>query len=433
MALWRSTRKSSPIYAHMGADEMGLLSSLFGNQQPVQQPPTALSPNTPTVQQIDTAANPGHGLLFGNYRDPAQEMAQLALFSQLASGQTVQDQMNFAPTLIPMQQAMAAKQQAADTKNKTVAMLQQKAPELATAVASGALSPADALAQMFKQEADAKNAAKYQFMNVNGHLVRTNAVAGDTSEVGNFTDPNAALTPDIKNYNQAVKDGFTGSFTDYQQTIKNGGNTKTNLQKDLEAAGIKPNTPEYNKAIMNAHKLSADPNSGNLKNDLETMKAYRGEDPIKTYQVVHGAYQKALASANLGTSAGDMSLIYAFMKMNDPTSVVREGEFATAANTGGIDDKIINIYNRVRDGQMLTPDQRVQFIQAAQSQYDAASKNVQDVNTRYKQFSKDYNVNPDRFMIQPEQFQTGQTPGATNNPVDVTLPSGKKATIQRMD
>jgi hypothetical protein len=401
---------------------MGLLDFLNPGAAHAQQPQSQTTP-------AQTTTPVGHGLLFGTYT-PEQEMANLAIYSQLMGGNTVQDQLNFGPTLIPLQQAMVAKQQALDTRNKTVALLQQKSPELAAAVQSGSMSPGDAITQMFKQEADAKNAAKYQFVNVNGHLVRTNAVSGDTNDVGNFTDPNAALTPDIKNYNQAVKDGFTGSFTDYQMSLKNGGNESV-LQKDLKAAGLTPGTPEWNKALMNAHKLSADPNSGNLKNDLETMKAYRGEDPIKTYNVVHSAYQKARASADLGTSAGDMSLIYAFMKMNDPTSVVREGEFATAANTGGIDDKIINIYNRVRDGQMLTPDQRQQFIQAAQAQYDQAVKNVNDVNSRYQQFSKDYNVNPDRFMIQPEQFPAAAL--KSGQPVDVTLPSGKKATIQRTD
>jgi hypothetical protein len=34
------------------------------------------------------------------------------------------------------------------------------------------------------------------------------------------------------------------------------------------------------------------------------------------------------------------------MKMLDPTSVVREGEFATAQNAASIPIKIVNMYNK---------------------------------------------------------------------------------------
>ncbi|TDI70228.1 MAG: hypothetical protein E2O80_06310 [Betaproteobacteria bacterium] len=55
---------------------------------------------------------------------------------------------------------------------------------------------------------------------------------------------------------------------------------------------------------------------------------------------------------------GDMALIFNFMKMLDPGSTVREGEFATAANTGGADEKLINFYNNALKGTRLTEAQR---------------------------------------------------------------------------
>ena len=61
------------------------------------------------------------------------------------------------------------------------------------------------------------------------------------------------------------------------------------------------------------------------------------------------------------------------MKMLDPGSTVREGEFATAANSGGIPAAVINAYNKARDGKMLTPKQRGNFTRQARSQYNKAT------------------------------------------------------------
>lgn len=71
-------------------------------------------------------------------------------------------------------------------------------------------------------------------------------------------------------------------------------------------------------------------------------------------------------------SVGDIALIFQFMKSIDPASTVREGEFATAQNTGGLPDRIFNQYNRILEGDTLTDEQRLGFIQQIRSQTEAA-------------------------------------------------------------
>ena len=60
-----------------------------------------------------------------------------------------------------------------------------------------------------------------------------------------------------------------------------------------------------------------------------------------------------------------ISLIFGFMKMLDPGSVVREGEFATAQNAASIPDRIRNAYNRALEGTRLNPQQREMFKSAS--------------------------------------------------------------------
>lgn len=71
------------------------------------------------------------------------------------------------------------------------------------------------------------------------------------------------------------------------------------------------------------------------------------------------------------TAAGDLGLIFSFMKMLDPGSVVREGEQATARNAAGVPDRIRNIYNRIITGEALGADQREDFRTQAGNIYRA--------------------------------------------------------------
>ena len=50
------------------------------------------------------------------------------------------------------------------------------------------------------------------------------------------------------------------------------------------------------------------------------------------------------------------------MKMLDPTSVVREGEFATAQNATGVPERIRNSFNKAMSGERLGQKQRTKFI-----------------------------------------------------------------------
>ena len=56
------------------------------------------------------------------------------------------------------------------------------------------------------------------------------------------------------------------------------------------------------------------------------------------FSALRSNYSKIRTAQKADTAAGDLSLIFGYMKMLDPGSVVREGEFATAQNAGGISD-----------------------------------------------------------------------------------------------
>ena len=112
-------------------------------------------------------------------------------------------------------------------------------------------------------------------------------------------------------------------------------------------------------------------------------------------------FEKVQKAAMEETASGptDLALIFGYMKVIDPTSVVREGEFATAEEAGGVSEKVINLYNKVRTGQRLTQEVRDQFVRAARTQFQPYIDMQRKVENRYANLSKAYNLDPTKVVL----------------------------------
>jgi hypothetical protein len=73
----------------------------------------------------------------------------------------------------------------------------------------------------------------------------------------------------------------------------------------------------------------------------------------------------AADGAREGIPASQIALVFSFMKTLDPTSVVRESEYATAENARGVPESVRNMWNKVKDGSRLTPVQVDQMVNEA--------------------------------------------------------------------
>lgn len=85
----------------------------------------------------------------------------------------------------------------------------------------------------------------------------------------------------------------------------------------------------------------------------------------KSFRQIDEASKRIEAVGRKATAASDISLIFNFMKINDPGSTVREGEFATAQNAAGVPERITNLYNQMLRGTRLSPEQREDFLAQA--------------------------------------------------------------------
>lgn len=98
----------------------------------------------------------------------------------------------------------------------------------------------------------------------------------------------------------------------------------------------------------------------------------------------------ALANLALSTNtdkgsraASQIGTIFSFMKMLDPSSTVREGEYATAQNTAGVTDKVRNAYNKAVDGSFLTDGQIKGYVSTAKALAQSRERNLEEINKEF--------------------------------------------------
>lgn len=148
------------------------------------------------------------------------------------------------------------------------------------------------------------------------------------------------------------------------------------------------------------------------------------ENAVQPYVGINQAYQKVQAAANDPSAAGDLSLIFGFMKILDPASVVRETEFANAQNAAGVPDQIRNQYNKILSGERLNPNQRADFIrqarELARSQKDVYQNTVLP---RYESIVATNELNRANVLFDPfagidftKSLEPKKAPSAANKP-----------------
>lgn len=189
-----------------------------------------------------------------------------------------------------------------------------------------------------------------------------------------------------------------------------------------------------------------DPNTGKFSIDQEARKAYidakakkdAGEplslkDKVtlnkeisaitKDATMIHRTAQDLDKLSKIKSGPAAISMVYKFMKSLDPTSVVREGEFAAAEKAAGVPDTVLNYYNRLVKGERLPDSVIADFVetskQLANTAVDSAEVEVNDyLGTFGNDFDKEFAGRlkarvPKRFGVQ----QRAETPpAATEQP-----------------
>lgn len=136
---------------------------------------------------------------------------------------------------------------------------------------------------------------------------------------------------------------------------------------------------------------------GTLTKDQITYRNALADDyrtDSKDYVARISAMQSIRSSLSQGTAAGDMAGVFAFMKSLDPGSTVREGEYANAQNAAGVPEIVRNWYNQAKDGTILSPKQRADFMNTAIRQFKDAQERQRGLMQEYTDRATRGGINP---------------------------------------
>ncbi len=150
---------------------------------------------------------------------------------------------------------------------------------------------------------------------------------------------------------------------------------------------------------------------------------------------IANSWDRIAASASEPSAAGDLALIFNFMKMLDPGSTVREGEFATAQNAAGVPTRIQASYNRLMTGERLAQTQRKDFFNQAQNIFNKSSERANQITDEYVRIAEKAGLSRDEVVVDRgaapdisgiENSLNGQYPTITTPQERDALPAGSE-------
>lgn len=174
-----------------------------------------------------------------------------------------------------------------------------------------------------------------------------------------------------------------------------------------EPQAIDPYKALYQKQVQAAQaKAQEKKKASGVKALTELRKEISSLPMTKDAQQVDVSLGKVENALNKGTAAGDLAAVFSFMKILDPGSVVREGEFANAARAAGLSDKIVNALEKVDQGTILTPTQRRDFADTVRQQAQAQFESYQQAISPQRKFAEQQDI--DLSMVLPSFSRLGK-------------------------
>ena len=199
---------------------------------------------------------------------------------------------------------------------------------------------------------------------------------------------------------EAKKQAQTDEYS--RQLARDAWQSHLRQQEDAANAGMEPPEPAY---------------------DFDQESKLRKEfgDSTKGFAGINDSFGRVKASLETPSAAGDLALIFNYMKMLDPGSTVREGEFAQAAASGNYGDRLKAAGESILSGRRLSDSQRADFGQRAFMLYKEALRGYDTRAEQFRTLAEQYEARPDAVIrdralyrdyqppsVEPQGMQPGQ-------------------------
>ena len=134
------------------------------------------------------------------------------------------------------------------------------------------------------------------------------------------------------------------------------------------------------------------------QNETDLRKEFTTLPQVKNFMEVTPLYQSALQTAQTKTRASDLNLVYAFGKMMDPGSVVREGEMVMVNNTSPVADLVNRYVSQLSGNSALTDETRNSLLREMQNRYNNMRAMYGDTAAQYQGIAQQRGLNSGNIL-----------------------------------
>lgn len=184
--------------------------------------------------------------------------------------------------------------------------------------------------------------------------------------------------------------------------------TPEQVDRELAAKEFANETARKKAEMVKPPKAPKAPDATPLRKEFDSLPE------VKEYKGVYGSFEKVSQAAKDPSPAGDLALIYAFNKILDYGSAVKEAEFQNAQNAGSMFSKAQAAAEQVASGKRLTPEQRADFVAQARNVASAGRTLYTKQVERYRGFAAKKGL--DLGDVAEDVGEVGAAPSAPEKP-----------------
>jgi hypothetical protein len=134
-------------------------------------------------------------------------------------------------------------------------------------------------------------------------------------------------------------------------------------------------------------------NSNKLRDEFNASPA------VKSYRTVVPMLESAKDATTRPTRAADLNLVYAFAKLMDPDSVVRESETGAVVATQSVMDRIGSYVGQLNGQAMLNPDARAKLIAELESRFKSLESSYKTLEDHYGGMAARFGVRREDVIV----------------------------------
>ena len=243
-----------------------------------------------------------------------------------------------------------------------------------------------------------------------GNLQAAADILGDRANL--LSNIGADPSSTMRLQEQLMSGGFEAILPQINTTVQNA--TQMGLIKGDEFIGVEKGVGMFRtpSGAIRTQRITGIPDRSpeeEFAASTEIRKEFNALQPVKDFANRQGALGIIQGSAQEPSPAGDLALIFAYMRMLDPGSVVRESEFQLAASAGSLPQRAQAAYDQIMTGRRLTNQQRQDFINRSQTLY-------QEAEQQFGRLYDDYKTRAERAKL---NIQDALVDYRTINPIEI--------------